>query len=82
MEPMLRVVVFWRLDSSRVKYEWAPVKWEIEGHLNNSHEKLAATITRLLKSSESFAYEAYVTVKICIRNENLTLLMQFLGFTG
>lgn len=64
MEPMLRVVVFWRLDTSRVKYEWAPVKWEIEGHLNNSHEKLAATIIRLLKSTESFAYEAYVTVSL------------------
>lgn len=64
VEPMLRVVVFWRLDTSRVKYEWAPVKWEIEGQLNNSHEKLAATITRLLKSTESFAYEAYVTVSL------------------
>lgn len=64
VEPMLRVVVFWRLDTSRVKYEWAPVKWEIEGQLNNSHEKLAATITRLLKSTESFPYEAYVTVSL------------------
>ncbi|XP_066140004.1 dnaJ homolog subfamily C member 16 [Euwallacea fornicatus] len=63
VEPLLRIVVFWRLDTSRIKYEWAPIKWELDSltNLNNSHEKLAETILRLLKSTESFPYEAYVT---------------------
>ncbi|ERL93213.1 dnaJ homolog subfamily C member 16 [Dendroctonus ponderosae] len=61
VEPLLRILLFWRRDNSLVKYEWSPVKWEIENHLNNSHEKLAETILRLLKSTENFQYEAHVT---------------------
>ncbi|CAG9760162.1 unnamed protein product [Ceutorhynchus assimilis] len=61
MEPLLRIVLFWRRDTSLIRYEWAPVRWELESNLNNSHEKLAETIVRLLKSSETFPYEAYVT---------------------
>ncbi|KAL1492094.1 hypothetical protein ABEB36_012587 [Hypothenemus hampei] len=61
VEPLLRIVMFWRRDTSRVKYDWAPFKWDIENHANNSHEKLAESILRLLKSTENFPYEAYVT---------------------
>ncbi|XP_050304827.1 dnaJ homolog subfamily C member 16 [Anthonomus grandis grandis] len=61
IEPVLRVLVFWRRDTSLVRYIWAPIKWELEGPLNHTHEKLAETIMKLLKNVENFPYEAYVT---------------------
>lgn len=61
MEPLLRIVVFWRRDTSLIRYEWAPMKWESESNSNNTNEKLAEVISKILKSSQNFPYEAYVT---------------------
>lgn len=59
--PLLSIVIIWRRDTSHVKYEWLPNKWEIEENLNDTVSKLETTISRLLKSSEALTYEALVT---------------------
>ncbi|XP_025835786.1 dnaJ homolog subfamily C member 16-like [Agrilus planipennis] len=60
IEPLLRIVIIWRRDTSQVKYEWLPDKWEIENDLNETVNKLETTISKLLKSSEALTYEAFV----------------------
>jgi DnaJ family protein C protein 16 len=60
VEPLLRVVILWRRDTSHVKYEWISDKWEWENNLNQTTQKLDSTISRLLRSSEALTYEASV----------------------
>lgn len=59
MEPLLRIVILWRRDTSHVKYEWITDKWD----LNDTTQKLESTISRLLRSSEALSYEAFVNVR-------------------
>lgn len=58
IEPLLRIVILWRRDTSHVKYEWITEKWD----LNDTTQKLETTISRLLRSSEALSYEAFVKV--------------------
>lgn len=60
MEPLLRIVILWRRDTSHIKYEWITDKWEWETNLNQTTQKLDSTISRLLRSSEALTYEAFV----------------------
>lgn len=60
MDPVLHVVVFWRRDVSRIKYEWLDDKWEQNVDLNNTVQKLDNTIGRLLHTNEALTYEAVV----------------------
>ncbi|XP_969135.2 dnaJ homolog subfamily C member 16 isoform X1 [Tribolium castaneum] len=60
VEPLLRIVILWRRDTSHVKYEWVNDKWEWENNLNQTTQKLESTISRLLRSSEALTYEALV----------------------
>lgn len=62
IEPLLGIVILWRKDTSRVKYEWLSSKWEIEENLNDTTSLLESTINRLLRSSEKPTYEAFVKV--------------------
>lgn len=61
LTPLLSIVIIWRRDTSHIKYEWLPNKWELEDNLNDTVSKLDHTISRLLKSSEALTYEALVT---------------------
>ncbi|KAJ3642615.1 hypothetical protein Zmor_025378 [Zophobas morio] len=60
VEPLLRIVILWRRDTSHIKYEWITDKWEWETNLNQTTQKLDSTISRLLRSSEALTYEAFV----------------------
>lgn len=60
VEPLLRIVVIWRRDTSHVKYEWLDDKWECEQTFNDTSHKLETTIRRLLHTSEALTYEALV----------------------
>lgn len=65
VEPLLRIVILWRRDTSHVKYEWVEDKWQFEDtNLNDSTQKLENTISRLLRSSEALTYEAFVKVNL------------------
>lgn len=75
MEPLLRVVIIWRKDISRIKYEWVKCKWELESNLNDTTEILESTISRLIRSSEVLSYEASVKVIV-------TFIDFFLIFSG
>lgn len=59
MEPILSVVILWRKDTSHVKYEWVPDKWDVK-NLNDTQQKLESAISRLLRSTEALTYEAFV----------------------
>nr|CAH7732819.1 unnamed protein product [Callosobruchus chinensis] len=60
VEPLLGIVIMWRKDTSHIKYEWISSKWEVEKNLNDTTSQLERTISRLLKSTETFSYEAFV----------------------
>lgn len=62
VEPILRIVIIWRIDTTHVKYEWVRDKWESEENFNDTTQKLETTISRLLRSSEALTYEAFVKV--------------------
>ncbi|KAJ8910877.1 hypothetical protein NQ315_000508 [Exocentrus adspersus] len=60
IEPLLRIIILWRRDTSHIKYKWFSSKWEIEKNLNDTTSLLESTISRLLRSSEQLTYEAFV----------------------
>lgn len=66
VEPLLKVVIIWRRDTSHIKYEWLATKWEVEENLNDTVDKLQNTISRLLKSNEALTYEAFVKANIIL----------------
>lgn len=80
MEPLLRVVIIWRKDISRIKYEWVKCKWELESNLNDTTEILESTITRLIRSSEVLSYEA--SVKVIIAFVKISFTFHYLCFVS
>lgn len=62
VEPVLSIVIFWRRDTSHVKFEWVGSKWDVDKDLNQTTSELEKTLGRLVKSSEALAYEAFVKV--------------------
>ncbi|KAJ8983813.1 hypothetical protein NQ317_008939 [Molorchus minor] len=60
VEPLLKIVILWRKDTSHIKYEWVDAKWEVETDLNETTQLLESKISTLLKSSEALAYETFV----------------------
>lgn len=64
MEPLLNVVIFWRKDTSHVKYEWVKCKWQMEPNLNDTTHLLDNTISKILRSTEALSYEAFVKVSL------------------
>lgn len=62
MEPMLSIVIFWRKDTSHVKFEWIDSKWDLDKDLNQTTSEIDKTLGRLIKSSETLAYDAFVKV--------------------
>lgn len=60
LEPILRIVIIWRRDTTHIKYEWVSDKWETQDNINDTTQKLENTLSRLLKSSEALTYEAFV----------------------
>ncbi|CAH1156022.1 unnamed protein product [Phaedon cochleariae] len=60
IQPLLKIVVFWRKDTSHLNYEWIDGKWDIEKKLNDTALALERTVGRLLKPSEAPIHEAYV----------------------
>lgn len=78
-EPLLRIVVIWRRDTTHIKYEWVEGEWsdtEIssaedssraaagKNSFNDTRQRLENTISRLLKTSEALSYEAVVSVSL------------------
>ncbi|XP_060523607.1 dnaJ homolog subfamily C member 16 [Cylas formicarius] len=61
VEPTLRVVIFWRRDTSHLMYEWFGAQWDVADSPPPNRTSLLDTISRLVKTSEAFTYEAYVT---------------------
>lgn len=66
MEPILSIVIFWRMDTSHVKFEWIDSKWDLDKDLNQTTSEIDKTLGRLIKSSETFGYEAFVKVRISL----------------
>ena len=67
IEPLLRVVILWRRDLSRVKYEWLESEWSPDSgdessaaSVNSSHDSLRTTLQRLLTSNEVLTLETEV----------------------
>lgn len=65
-DSILNVVILWRRDVNRIKYEWIQggctftkmsTKW------NKTKEKIESTIAKLLKSDVTLTYEAVVKVR-------------------
>lgn len=65
MEPLLRIVIISRRDTSQIEYEWIDDKWESDTNVNNTLQKLENTIARLLRITESLTYKASVKVIYC-----------------
>ncbi|XP_065351702.1 dnaJ homolog subfamily C member 16 isoform X2 [Cloeon dipterum] len=61
-EPTLHVVIIWRCDSKRIKYDWLPEDWgnSEQPQWNATRERLSTTIQRLLQSADALSYEAIV----------------------
>ncbi|XP_023017800.2 dnaJ homolog subfamily C member 16 l(3)80Fg [Leptinotarsa decemlineata] len=60
IQPLLRIVILWRKDTSHVKYEWIPGRWEMETNLSDTTLSLEKTLIRLLRSNEVLTNEAFV----------------------
>lgn len=56
IEPVLRVVIIWRRDSSHVKYEWLKDKWENNNSFNDTIQNLEKKISQLMKTKEALMY--------------------------
>ncbi|XP_053963544.1 dnaJ homolog subfamily C member 16 isoform X1 [Anastrepha ludens] len=68
-DQLYQIVIIWRYDQTRIKYEWIKgAQLNMEPNLFDSNEHvlnvtkryLDKTIQRLLKTSETFEYEAFV----------------------
>lgn len=62
-QPILRIVIIWRRDTSHIKYEWLSEAWGDDSG-NETNQRLEETIGRLLRSSEALSYEAVVKVRL------------------
>ncbi|XP_057651813.1 dnaJ homolog subfamily C member 16 isoform X1 [Diorhabda carinulata] len=60
IQPLLRIVILWRRDTSHVRYEWVPGKWDTDKNSSDSTSVLEKVITRLLKPSENLPHETIV----------------------
>lgn len=61
---VLNVVILWRKDVNRVKYEWLPGRWNshVSPQWNETKKTLESTISRLLRTDQSLTSEALVKV--------------------
>lgn len=60
IQPVLRIVILWRRDTSHVRYEWVPGKWDTDKNSSDSATVLEKVISRLLKPGENLPHEAIV----------------------
>jgi len=62
----LNVVIIWRRDSNRLKYEWLAEPWR--GHVapkwNETKQQLESVISRLLRTDQGLTSEALVKVRL------------------
>ncbi|XP_036678307.1 dnaJ homolog subfamily C member 16 isoform X4 [Drosophila suzukii] len=64
-ESFLQIVIIWRKDDKHIMYEWVSIAKQNENLLtesliNSTKTEISYTVKRLLKSSETFSYEAFV----------------------
>ncbi|KAI9580148.1 hypothetical protein GQX74_000936 [Glossina fuscipes] len=68
-DKLLRIVILWRRDTSRVKYEWInditlnkrfADNQSLDRVINQTKYQIDSTIQRLLKTSEALTYEAFI----------------------
>uniref|UniRef100_A0A1A9ZXJ7 Thioredoxin domain-containing protein n=1 Tax=Glossina pallidipes TaxID=7398 RepID=A0A1A9ZXJ7_GLOPL len=74
-DKLLRIVILWRRDTSRVKYEWInditlnkrfADNQSLDHVINQTKSQIDSTIQRLLKTSEALTYEAFIKLKHAI----------------
>ncbi|XP_071042785.1 dnaJ homolog subfamily C member 16 [Parasteatoda tepidariorum] len=61
-DPLLHVVLIWRKEHDRVKYQWLDRKWDIDDSFNETKEALNAAVKHLMQSTETLPYDAKVSV--------------------
>ncbi|XP_050742239.1 dnaJ homolog subfamily C member 16 isoform X4 [Drosophila biarmipes] len=62
---LLQIVIIWRRDDKHIMYEWVSVAKQndnilTESLINSTKSEISYTVKKLLKSSETFSYEAFV----------------------
>ncbi|XP_050500094.1 dnaJ homolog subfamily C member 16 [Diabrotica virgifera virgifera] len=60
IQPLLRIVILWRRDTSHIRYEWVPGKWDSVKNMSDTTSALEKLISRSLKSNENLPHEAFV----------------------
>lgn len=62
-DPVLHVVLIWRKEHDRVRYQWLDHRWDIkEDVINSTKEELNAAVKHLMQSTETLPYDAKVSV--------------------
>ncbi|XP_055949494.1 dnaJ homolog subfamily C member 16-like [Argiope bruennichi] len=62
-DPILHVVLIWRKEHDRVKYQWLDHKWDISDDIVNvTKEELNAAVKHLMQSTETLPYDARVSI--------------------
>ncbi|GIY00298.1 dnaJ homolog subfamily C member 16 [Caerostris darwini] len=62
-DPILHVVLIWRKEHDRVKYQWLEHKWDInEDSVNATKDELNAAVKHLMQKTETLPYDAQVSI--------------------
>ncbi|GFR00470.1 dnaJ homolog subfamily C member 16 [Trichonephila clavata] len=61
-DPILHVVLIWRKEHDRVKYQWLEQKWDSEDSVNATKDELKEAVKHLMQSAETLPYDAQVSV--------------------
>lgn len=61
-DPILHVVLIWRKEHDRVKYQWLEHKWDSEDSVNATKDELKVAVKHLMQSAETLPYDAQVSV--------------------
>ncbi|XP_076359404.1 dnaJ homolog subfamily C member 16 l(3)80Fg isoform X2 [Tachypleus tridentatus] len=62
-EPDLHVVILWRQEFDKVRYQWLDAKWSIKPDaMNNTKKKLEENLEKLIQTTEGLPYHAKVAI--------------------
>lgn len=62
-DPLLHVVLIWRKQHDRVKYQWLEHQWDISQEVvNATKDELNAAVKHLMQSTETLPYDAKVSM--------------------
>lgn len=64
-DPVLHVVLVWRKEQDRVRYQWLQNVWTIDSdRINETAEELVSAVVHVMKTTEALLYDAKVNMLV------------------